>query len=142
MLRALCQARQIRGLLVLALIAGCQDSEFVKFNEAPTARITSPEANTSFAEGDQFTARGQVGDEDDPVENLVVTWHLGDEFGPQCIEVEPLDDGRTSCDFALDANGKEISLLVVDPSGEESWDFVHVLSIPAQGARGRDFISQ
>jgi hypothetical protein len=116
-----------------AIIAGCHESELTKFNEAPTARITQPLPDAEQPEGKLFTAQGQVGDEDDPVEDLLVTWYKGDEFGPQCIDMAPADNGQTRCDFALGAENQNITLEVMDPSGKETWDVITVVSIPAQG---------
>ncbi len=119
--------------MVTAFTAGCHESQFTKFNEAPTAKITIPQTNTEKHEGENFEVQGQVGDQDDPIEELRVTWYKGDEFGAQCVELVPADNGQTRCDFAIGSESQEITLEVVDPSGKQTWDVITVVSIPAQG---------
>jgi hypothetical protein len=127
------KARVLLGIGFGPVVTGCHESDLTKFNEAPIAEITNPLADAAIAEGQLFTAEGQVSDADDPVEDLLVTWYKGEEFGPQCVEMQPADDGKTRCDFALDNENKVITLEVVDPSGKETWDTITVVSIPAQG---------
>ncbi len=119
------------AILVPLWGSGCQDQALKEFNEDPTAEIYSPLDGAELKEGAFFLASGQVFDDDDPIEQLLVTWILNGEV--RCAEAPPMADGRTECGMSLGKDDSEISLMVVDPNEASYQASIKVISIPASG---------
>jgi len=115
----------------VVLVCACQDQDLKKFNKDPTAEIYSPEADEEVKEGAYFLASGRVHDNDDPTEQLQVTWFVNGEY--QCLEKTPMADGRTECGMSIGSDDAEIILSVKDPNDGTYQASVGVVSIPAEG---------
>ncbi len=99
--------------LPLSALLACNDQGVTAFNANPEAVITSHADGDVVLEGYSVQLWGVVEDPDHGATELITIWYAGDE--EICAASPADDDGFTSCDTALLADGGEIVLEVRDP---------------------------
>lgn len=104
-----------RPLVLVALLAACSDAGVTKFNAKPTVEISSHATGDTVREGYDATLRGVVGDADDAVGRLAVTWLVGGVA--VCPDAAPGPDGATTCDHIFTVGDGDVALEVADPQG-------------------------
>jgi len=117
-------------LATLCILAGaCSDAGIKTFNADPEAQITSPEDGEILIEGETEIIRGQIGDSNDSIDSLSVTWVIdGEEV---CTDSEPSELGSVTCEHAFALDGGEILLEVRDPDGAGASDKINADIRPA-----------
>ena len=113
---------------MLTLLFACSDQSIGTFNSEPIAAITSHVDDDEVLEGDEITVRGSVSDADDPTEELVVSWFVGED--EECIAETPDDDGGTQCTLTLDPDNPRVTLEVTDPNDATSAAWVDFEVVP------------
>ena len=104
-----------RPLVLVALLAACSDAGVTKFNAKPTVEISSHATGDTVREGYGATLRGVVGDADDAVGTLAVTWLVGGVA--VCPDAAAGPDGATTCEHVFTVGGGDVALEVADPQG-------------------------
>lgn len=94
---------------------GCSDAGLKTVNADPTVSILSPSDGDSVTEVVPQMLRGQVGDTNNALADLSVTWLVDDET--VCPDSAPDDDGVVTCEVAFDLDGGAVQLEVRDPDG-------------------------
>ena len=100
---------------LLWLLAACSDSGVTTLNNEPTAEITSHANGDTVREGYTAKLRGVVGDADDVLSTLTVTWLV--EGVEVCAGTLPDGDGSVACDHLFQAAAGSVMLEVNDPQG-------------------------
>lgn len=109
-------------LLLMPLLAACQDAGVTKFNTPPTASITSHRTGDTVREGYPELLRGVVGDPNHDLEDLLVDWVV--DGTTVCPAVSVAASGVVSCEALLGVGGGAVQLIVSDPEGESAQDRV------------------
>jgi len=123
--RYLISAPLLSGLL---LAAGCTDNTIGARNSDPTAEITSHNDEDTVREGFVETLRGVVGDPDDPISVLSVSWFVGGES--VCPDAKPDTEGIVTCETTFTAESGEVALEVRDGDGGAGSDTVTLVVQP------------
>ncbi len=107
---------------VLVLLPACSDSGVTKFNNEPTATITSHGDGDTVKEGYVAVLVGAVGDANDGFDTLAATWLVG---GVEvCPETVVSVDGLVTCEHTFAIDGGAVVLQVSDPQGGSGADRV------------------
>lgn len=125
-------ARSIPFALALpaALVfnAGCTDNTIGARNSDPTAEITSHNDEDTVREGFVESLRGVVGDPDDAISSLSISWFVGGVG--VCLESAPDGEGVVTCETIFTPAGGEVVLEVRDGDGGANSDTITLVVQP------------
>ena len=102
-------------LLFLPFSFACTEGGVTKFNANPDVVITSHVDGDTVREGEPELLTGQVGDADDGVTELNITWTVGG--AEVCPDSVAEADGGVSCEATFGEDGGTVILAVSDPTG-------------------------
>ena len=114
---------------LVQLIACESDKSLTIQNPAPQAEVISPDDGSEVLEGITSSFVGNVTDSNNPPEELVTTWYLGEDI--MCDEVIPTSVGDSYCDFSL-TEDSEITLVVRDPENARGEDSIYLSVSPTE----------
>lgn len=109
---------------------GCSDGGLTKFNAVPTVDITSHKNGDVVQEGVLVRLQGTVGDPDNELTSLTVTWTV-DEVA-FCEESVTDSFGAVTCEAPIGLDGGQVDLVVRDPSGASDSDRVVLTVEPTE----------
>lgn len=118
------------GLGLLGLIACDSDKSLTIQNPAPIAEIVSHLDGDEIPEGSIITLIGSVTDTNDPAEELVVMWYLGEDV--VCGPFAPFANGDTLCELRLTPEDTDIRLEVKDPENARGEDSLHLIVVETE----------
>lgn len=123
----------MRRALLLPFLVACSDTSIKVIKSPPTADILMPTAGDSFiAEQDTVVMHGQVGDEDQSPDELVVLW-LSNRDG-ELASTRADSDGISLVELpasAFSVGAHTITLTVSDQDGLSEQDAVEIEVLPA-----------
>ena len=111
-------------LLFLSTGPGCSEHKVGRFNSLPEATITSHADGATAYEGETITLTGRVSDPDHAMEDLLASWHIGEE--EVCEEEAPSDAGGTSCEVVISLESDDVILEVRDPESGAATDSIEL----------------
>jgi hypothetical protein len=120
----------MRTLLPLLALAACTaiETETKQFNNAPTVEIQSHSDGAELEEGVETDFYAMVSDLNDPNEDLLASWYIGDEL--ICDWAAPDAAGITRCAISLSGGDSMVAVVVTDPAQVGSRDEVSVSVVP------------
>jgi hypothetical protein len=117
--------------LLALLIAGCTtETEPKQFNNAPTVEIQSHSDGSELEEGVATQFYAMVSDLNDPNEDLLASWYIGDELA--CDWAAPDSAGITRCELSLTSGDSLVAVVVTDPAQVGSRDEIEVSVAPTE----------
>ena len=116
----------MRTLLPLLPLAACTatESEPKQFNNAPTVEIQSHSDGAELEEGVETDFYAMVSDLNDPNEDLLASWYVGDEL--VCDWAAPDAAGITRCALSLSAGDSIVAVVVTDPVFRARHKFIYI----------------
>ena len=111
--RAEMQRSTIAIGFLLGIELGCSEHKVGRFNSLPEATITSHAEGATVYEGETILLTGRVSDPDHAMEDLLVSWRMGEET--ICNEDIPTDAGGTR-EMTITLDSEAIMLEVPTPS--------------------------
>jgi hypothetical protein len=120
----------MRTFLSLMPLAACTatETEPKQFNNAPTVEIQSHSDGAELEEGVPTDFYAMVSDLNDPNEDLLASWYIGD--GLVCDWAAPDAAGISRCSISLSGGDSMVAVVVTDPAQVGSRDEVEVSVVP------------
>ena len=120
---------RILHLSIPLLILACGSDEGIKkFNNPPTASITSHSDGDEILEGYVQIFEGTVNDLNHNNSELSVVWSTGQR--ELCPPQPPDSNGKTTCEMAFVEGETKLQLQVNDPDGDVDFDEITLVIIP------------
>ena len=116
--------------MLYLLSLGCSEKVISTYNQVPTVTITSHSDGDSIKEGEEITLQAIVGDDNNQLSELNVSWHTNQR--ELCSATTPLVDGTSACIVTLLESENSIKAQVVDPNGEAAIEEINVNVIANQ----------
>jgi hypothetical protein len=124
------EENEMRALFPLMLIACATETEPKQFNNAPTVEIQSHSDGAELDEGVPTDFYAMVSDLNDPNEDLLASWYIGDEL--VCDWAAPDAAGISRCSVSLEAGDSIVAVVVTDPAQVGTRDEVAVIVEPTE----------